>query len=63
VATPKGDPKNRMSDEEMIEKFFDLSTVSIDRGDAEKLVEMVTNLDRLEDTRELTHIFVKNVKS
>ena len=49
----KGSPQNPMSQREMEEKFFSLSTKVISRHQAQRILDAVLNLENLQNLREL----------
>ena len=52
--SPRGEPENPMTDEELIDKFKDLAEGVINNGTAEKVLDMIKNLEKVEDIAELT---------
>ncbi len=57
VNTPKGDPANPLSPEEMLNKFRKLALKRIDSRASEKIITTVKNLDDLPSVEELFTIF------
>jgi 2-methylcitrate dehydratase PrpD len=53
VVHPPGSPQNPMSQQEIEEKFFSLSTKVISRGQAQRIRDMVGDLENMENLREL----------
>jgi 2-methylcitrate dehydratase PrpD len=53
VVHPRGSPQNPMSQQEIEEKFFSLSTKVISRGQAQRIRDMVANLENMKSLREL----------
>jgi 2-methylcitrate dehydratase len=53
VVHPTGSPQNPMSQQEIEEKFFSLSTKVISRGQAQRILDMTGNLEKMENLREL----------
>jgi 2-methylcitrate dehydratase len=53
VVHPTGSPQNPMSQREIEEKFFSLSTKVISRGQAQRILDMTGNLEKMENLREL----------
>jgi len=56
VTTPKGDPKNPMSDAEFAEKFHRLARMSVDVRTSEALYGKLRALDRLDNVLDLTQV-------
>lgn len=56
VTTPKGDPGNPMSFDEIADKTRDLIKRTLSSGDAEKIVETVRGLEGLADTARLVRL-------
>lgn len=57
VTRPKGDTKNPMSDQELVEKFKRLATRSISLEAAESVKEAVKKLEDIPDLTELVQLF------
>jgi len=53
IITPKGDPKNPLSDDDLKAKFRKLATMSISRDIAEKIIQIVEDLDKIGDTNKI----------
>jgi 2-methylcitrate dehydratase PrpD len=53
VVHPTGSPQNPMSQQEIEEKFFSLSSQVISRAQAERILDMVGNLENMQNLREL----------
>ena len=56
VDTPKGEPQNPMTDEELSAKFIDCARLSLPQIEIEKVLEMVNKLESLENISELMKI-------
>lgn len=56
VDTPKGDPKNPMTDEEILTKFKDCASLAPVPLEAEHLLEMIHKIESLDDITELMNI-------
>jgi 2-methylcitrate dehydratase PrpD len=56
---PKGHPENPMTDEEIKEKFRRLALVTLDRVQAEEIIEKVYDLENLKQTKELIDLLIK----
>lgn len=54
VDYPKGDPENPLSDDELIEKFRLLASATISDEKAEKIIDVVLNLEKVDDINKLT---------
>ena len=52
----RGDYGNRISREEVIDKFHNLTDEILGRGRADDVVDAVATLDRMADIRELTSL-------
>jgi 2-methylcitrate dehydratase PrpD len=63
VNTPKGDPTNPLSQEEMLNKFRKLALKRIDSRASEKIINIIKNLDDLTSVEELFTIFSNVPKS
>ena len=57
---PKGSPRNPMSKEDLRTKFLRLTQNIIEREQAERINEMVDQLEQLNDLRELTKLLVSD---
>jgi 2-methylcitrate dehydratase PrpD len=53
VDTPKGDPQNPMSEDELSMKFKDCARLSLPQIQIEKVLEMVSQLESLGNISEL----------
>lgn len=53
VEVPKGDPENPMTSEELLAKFRDCARLSLPQEGIEKVLEMVTNLESLDNITRL----------
>ena len=56
VEVPKGDPENPMTGEELLAKFRDCACLSLPQEVIEELLEMITNLERLDNITGLMDI-------
>lgn len=56
VTEPKGDPKNPMTDEELLAKFRDCTKPTLKASDIEKVIKLILDLEELEDITKLTEI-------
>ncbi len=56
VDTPKGEPQNPMTDEELTAKFIDCARLSLSQTEIEKVLEMLTNLESLDNISRLMEI-------
>jgi 2-methylcitrate dehydratase PrpD len=54
VTAATGTPENPISDQELLEKFYDLTEPILGRGHAEKLAELVDRLEELPEVGKLT---------
>jgi 2-methylcitrate dehydratase PrpD len=54
VEYPKGDPENPLTREELLDKFYSLSTKTVSLSVAKELADMVLNIENLPDIRRLT---------
>jgi 2-methylcitrate dehydratase PrpD len=53
VDTPKGDPKNPLTDQELREKFYSLVRPVLSEDKAKRIIEIVEKLDEEKDLKEL----------
>lgn len=58
VTSPKGEPRNPLSDKELTDKFKKLATKSISSETSERVIEVVKMLEKLSNLSELTSIFL-----
>jgi len=56
---PKGHPQNPMTDDEIKEKFRRLALLTFDRGQTERIIERVYDLETLEIVRDLVELLVR----
>ena len=56
ITAPKGDPRNPLCFEEIVQKFVDLSKGMLPEHNIEKTISTIRNLEKLEDTSELIRI-------
>lgn len=56
VSTPRGEPQNPMSGEELLEKFRDCAHVVLNSADTERVIELLLNLESLNNIAELMKI-------
>jgi len=56
---PKGDPRNRMSVEEVKDKFRSLALNTFDSDQVEKIIDSILELEKVEDVSTVTGLFVK----
>jgi 2-methylcitrate dehydratase PrpD len=56
VTCPKGDPHNKMSDKELEQKFSGSAVPRLGHPDAEKLIELLWNLENVEDITQITDV-------
>jgi len=59
VDYPKGDPENPVTREELLKKFYTLSTKAISRTQAESLADSILNLEKLSDMNQLSKLYSK----
>eukprot|EP01022_Parablepharisma_sp_SALTPOND_P023553 TRINITY_DN5015_c0_g1_i1.p2 TRINITY_DN5015_c0_g1~~TRINITY_DN5015_c0_g1_i1.p2 ORF type:complete len:454 (-),score=189.85 TRINITY_DN5015_c0_g1_i1:359-1720(-) len=57
---PKGDPRNRLSDEEMTGKFRSLAEITLPDEKVTALIEKITSLDQVQDLAEVTALIKKD---
>ena len=65
VNYPKGNPDNPLTQEELIQKFFDCSELlakPIDRGDLEQVVDQVLKLEKLKDATQIIKLLATSGK-
>ncbi len=60
IKYPKGDPENPVSWEEMIEKFYNLSSRFITKERRLKIVDEVKRLERIRDVRKWSPLLLRN---
>jgi 2-methylcitrate dehydratase PrpD len=53
VDFPKGDPENPVTDEELLDKFYLLSSRNISKRQGQRISEAVLNLEKMEDVNDL----------
>ncbi|MED5578410.1 MAG: MmgE/PrpD family protein [Nitrospinota bacterium] len=53
---PKGDPKNPLTWDELIERFYLMTSEVVDRKKSDEIVEKVSNLEKLESISEFTEL-------
>ena len=53
---PKGDPKEPMTEQELRAKFMELASISIRDESAERLVNLIDDLENVSDIHKLTNI-------
>ncbi|MBC7331159.1 MAG: MmgE/PrpD family protein [Synergistetes bacterium] len=58
VDYPKGDPENPMSDEELEEKFLDITEEPLGKKKALLLLEKLWNIDKVKDVEELSKLLM-----
>ena len=58
VSTPKGDPKNPLSMEEMLDKFRSLAHYSVTPDRASLIIERVLCIENLDNVQRLTDCFL-----
>ncbi|MEK7778049.1 MAG: MmgE/PrpD family protein, partial [Chloroflexota bacterium] len=56
VLHPPGDPRNPMSQAELVEKFYHLATKTIAHAQAKELIERIQVLEEIQDVTELTKL-------
>ncbi len=56
ITAPKGDPRNPLYFEDIVRKFVELSKGMLPEHNTEKVISMIRNLERLENTLELMRI-------
>jgi len=60
VSSPKGEPENPITDEELDGKFESCSSLILNRSDIQQLQELVKSFDITEDMTPLFNIIIKN---
>ncbi len=60
IEYPKGDPENPLSWEEMIEKFYNLSSRSLTKERRLKIVDEVKRLEKIRDLRKWSPLLLRN---
>jgi len=53
VTFPKGDPKNPMTNKELLAKFRDCATLSLTQLETEQVLDLITDLEYLDDISRL----------
>jgi 2-methylcitrate dehydratase len=61
VDTPKGDPKNPMTDEEILTKFKDCASLAPVPLEVERLLELIHKIESLDDITELMNIMTYGI--
>jgi len=56
VVAPKGDPRNPLSFEEIIEKFEDLNSTVLSRRRMTRMIDLIQNLEKLQNLSELIRL-------
>ncbi|MFC1820162.1 MmgE/PrpD family protein [Thermodesulfobacteriota bacterium] len=56
IIAPKGDPRNPLNFDEIVEKFTDLSKCILPENNVEQIVSLIQNLEKLENIMELIRI-------
>lgn len=56
---PRGDPRNRLTDEEIKDKFTSLAKITLSQNKVDNIIDCVLSLEKLEDIRVLTDILYK----
>jgi len=56
VNTPKGDPRNPPTDEELENKFRSLAPFALPKAKMERLIKAIWNLEKLGSIRELMRL-------
>lgn len=57
---PKGDPRNRMTPEEIEDKFRELALNTFNRKQVEAIIKAIGDLEQVDDFSKITHLLVKN---
>jgi 2-methylcitrate dehydratase PrpD len=56
ITEPKGDPKNPMTDEELLAKFRDCAKLTLKADEIEKTIKLILGIEELKNVTELTEI-------